>query len=202
MNYCEDSFLINRLKEGDEKAYVYLIDRYNKRLYGYALSLSDNRAMAEDILQNVFLRTWENRRQLYITSSVQNYLFKSVYNEFINQYKKNRSTMVLEKKYYETLDNITKDMDDGLLESRIKQLKKEIDNLPPKCREAFILSRKEGLTNIEISDYLNISVKTVESHITKAFGILRKRLADKSRPLLFLLLGKVDFHNPYNRKEG
>ncbi|WP_461532464.1 RNA polymerase sigma factor [Sinomicrobium sp.] len=188
MDYSNDSFLIKGLKEGDEKAYVYMVSQYNKRLYGYALSLTNNHMMAEDILQNIFLRTWEDRRRLYINSSVQNYLFKSVHNEFINQYKKNRSTMLLELKYHEALLKMVKDTDTTQLEERIEQVKKEIENLPPKCREAFVLSRKEGLTNIEISEYLNISVKTVESHITKAFSILRKRLAHK--PLLFVLFKK------------
>ena len=66
----------------------------------------------------------------------------------------------------------------------------EINNLPPKCQKVFILSKKEGLTNIEISEHLNISIKTVEAQITKAFGILRERLGKKYDMLLFIFFGR------------
>ncbi|CAN0596932.1 unnamed protein product, partial [Laminaria digitata] len=69
----------------------------------------------------------------------------------------------------------------------IERIGKEVQNLPPKCREVFILSRKDGLTNVEISDYLNISIKTVEAQITKAFSVLRNKLGDKYDTILFLV---------------
>ena len=69
-------------------------------------------------------------------------------------------------------------------------MKQEIENLPPKCKQTFLLSKQEGLTNIEIADYLNVSTKSVEAHITKAFSILRKALGDKVNGLIFLLFGK------------
>ncbi|HAT75662.1 MAG TPA: RNA polymerase sigma-70 factor, partial [Flavobacterium sp.] len=50
---------------------------------------------------------------------------------------------------------------------------------PPKCKQTFILSRQDGLTNIEIAEFLNVSIKSVEAHITKAFSILRKTVGDK-----------------------
>jgi RNA polymerase sigma-70 factor (ECF subfamily) len=57
-----------------------------------------------------------------------------------------------------------------------KLLNESISNLPKKCKEVFILSKKDGLTNIEIAEYLNISIKTVESHITQAFKLLKKSI--------------------------
>ncbi|CAM3361746.1 RNA polymerase sigma factor [Zobellia roscoffensis] len=187
MSSKEDLFLIGRLKKGEEDAFIYLVDHYNKRLYGYALSLTNNHALAEDILQNVFLRTWEQRKKISITASLQNYLFKSVHNEFINQYKKKRSTMVLEQKYFNALDRATAAHDDVSLEKVISKIKKEIQKLPPKCREVFLLSRNEGLTNLEIAHHLNVSIKTVEAQITKAFSVLRKKLGTDYRSMLFIL---------------
>ncbi|WP_445747751.1 sigma factor-like helix-turn-helix DNA-binding protein [Polaribacter sp.] len=69
-------------------------------------------------------------------------------------------------------------------------VKKEIENLPPKCKQIFLLSKEEGLTNIEIAEYLNVSIKSVEAHITKAFGILRSAIGNKIDGILFLLFGK------------
>jgi len=190
MDNDETTELIERLKNGEEKAFIYLVDLYNRRLFGYALTLTNDHTLAEDILQNVFLNTWEKRKKLRITSSLQNYLFKSVYNQFINQYKKNRSTMVLEQKYFEALDKAVQKHDDISWEKLMARITLEIENLPPKCKEVLILSRKEGLTNIEISDYLKVSIKTVEAHLTKAFGVLRKKLGSEYRTFLFIFFGR------------
>jgi RNA polymerase sigma-70 factor (ECF subfamily) len=76
------------------------------------------------------------------------------------------------------------------LQRVINVVNKEIQNLPPKCKEVFILSKKEGLTNIEIAEHLDVSIKTVEAQITKAFSILRSSLEKKIKSFLFLLFGK------------
>lgn len=196
MDGDKSKLLIERLKNGEEAAFIYLVDRYNRRLFGYAMTLTSNHAQAEDILQNVFLRTWEQRKELYIKSSLQNYLFKSVYNEFINQYKKSRSTMILEQRYFEGLERAVTLQEDSPVEKVIARITKEIQNLPPKCKEVFLLSRKEGLTNLEISEHLNISIKTVEAQLTKAFGVLRKKLRTTYKTMLFLLFSsdrKIEF---------
>ncbi|GAA3617634.1 RNA polymerase sigma-70 factor [Flavivirga amylovorans] len=189
MDYSNQTKLIKELKKGEERAFIYLINTYNKRLYGYALSLSNNKIMAQDIIQNVFLRIWEKRKTITINTSVQNYLYKSVYNEFLNLYRKHKSTMLLEQKYFQSLERTTANYDENSFKKALDRITIEIQALPPKCREVFMLSRREGLTNIEISDHLNISTKTVEAHITKAFSVLRKKLGDKLDTFLFLLLG-------------
>jgi len=189
MKYHDQAVLIKDLINGEEKSFIYLIDHYNQRLYGYAMTLTNNPAMSQDIIQNVFLRTWEKRKKIAINTSLQNYLFKSVHNEFVNQYKKNRSTIILEQKYFDALEKSANSYDDISFGKAIEKIMEEVQNLPPKCREVFVLSRKEGLTNIEISNYLDVSVKTVEAHVTKAFSILRKKLGDKIETILFLAFG-------------
>jgi RNA polymerase sigma-70 factor (ECF subfamily) len=179
--------LIEHLKKGDEKAYVFLMDSYNRKLFAYALSLTDDKDIAKDIVQNVFLRIWEFRKKLNSFHSIQGLLYKSVYNEFINQYRKNQSAMILEKKYIEALNEVVEDTDPVTLERLITIVSKEIQKLPPKCKHIFLLSKKEGLTNIEISKYLNLSIKTVESQITKAFFLIRNKIKAKTGNIYFLL---------------
>jgi len=189
MKYQNQTLLIQDLIKGEESSFIYLVDLYNQRLYGYAMTLTNDSAMSQDIIQNVFLRTWEKRKKLNIKTSLQNYLFKAVHNEFINQYKKNRATMILEQKYFDALEKATQSYDDESFSKAMERIMEEIQNLPPKCREVFVMSRKEGLTNLEISQYLKISTKTVEAHVTKAFSILRKKLGDKIETILFMAFG-------------
>tara|TARA_R110001592_G_scaffold194515_2_gene442066 strand:- start:1710 stop:2330 length:621 start_codon:yes stop_codon:yes gene_type:complete len=174
-NFEDNADLITHLKKGNEKAYSFLVKCYNHKLCVYANSLINDSAMAEDIVQNVFIKTWERRHYLSPDFSIKSFLYKSVYNEYIDQYRKNRAVTKLEKKYIEALDNIVEN-DNNILERLFLLVQKEIQNLPPKCKDIFILSKQEGLSNVEISEYLNVSPKTVEAHITKAFSMIRERV--------------------------
>ncbi len=188
LDFSDTLILIQGLKNGDTKAYNYLVDCYHQRLCAYAYGLTNDSNLAKDIVQNVFIRVWSKRLNLKDEFSLNNYLYKSVYNEFIDQFRKKKSVMALEKEYIDALNTVVEE-EDKSLEKLINLVKKEIECLPPKCKRTFILSKKEGLTNIEISDYLNVSVKSVEAHITKAFSILRKSVGDKVNGILFLLFG-------------
>ncbi|WP_088323984.1 RNA polymerase sigma-70 factor [Polaribacter tangerinus] len=168
----------------------FLVTFYHKKLCVYALSLTNDRDLAEDIVQNVFISVWKNRFKLKENFVVKSYLYKSVYNEFIDQYRKQKKVLTLEKKYIDALTYILEDDDEKSLDRLLKIVKKEIEKLPPKCKQTFLLSKEEGLTNIEIAEYLNVSIKSVEAHITKAYGILRKSIGNKVEGILFVLFGR------------
>ncbi|WP_291865538.1 sigma-70 family RNA polymerase sigma factor [Maribacter sp.] len=191
MNFNHNSTLIKSLKKGDEKAYTFLLQKYHRGLQAYALTLVNDQALAKDIVQNVFLKTWEFRKKLNDKFSVKNFLYKSVYNEFINTYKRNKSSQLLQLKYYNALTEVVEELDEKKVEKMINTVTCEIENLPPKCKQIFYLSKKEGLTNVEISAYLSISTKTVEAQITKAFRILRSKLENKMEIILFYLYNRT-----------
>lgn len=190
-SFSNEQFLITSLKNGDTKAYTYLVDAFHHKLCIYASGLTRNDDVAEDIVQNVFIRVWKKRHQLKEQFSLQGFLYKSVYNEFIDFYRKQKKVIPLEKKYIEELSIIIED-DENSLEKLINLMKFEIQKLPPKCKQTFLLSKQDGLTNIEISEHLNVSIKSVEAHITKAFAILRKTLGEKMNGILFLMFGKTN----------
>ena len=179
-------FLAQRLISGDSKAYDILVNFYYQKLCGYAQSLCHDHALAEDIVQNVFVTIWTNRKNINPKLSIKSYLYKSVYNEFVNQYRKNKPVIYLEKKYFEAIDLVV-EIEQEELDGLIKLMNAEIDKLPAKCKEIFLMNKKEGLTHTEISEYLNISLKTVEGHITRAFKILTEKLGTKMESVLFLL---------------
>ncbi|KQB44573.1 RNA polymerase, sigma-24 subunit, ECF subfamily [Flavobacterium daejeonense] len=184
--FTDNSELIQALKIGDPKAYNYLVNTYHHKLCVYAYSFTHDHDLSEDIVQNVFMRIWNKRNNLKDDFVLSNFLYKSVYNEFIDQYRSQKSLYPLEKKYIDALNSIMENEDEHSLERIIKIVKQEIQKLPPKCKEVFLLSKEEGLTNIEIAEYKNISIKSVEAHITKAFSILRDSLGEKAGLYLFL----------------
>ncbi len=188
-NFSDNADLIRSLKKGNENAYAYLIETYNHRLCLYAKSLMNDIPLSEDIVQNVFIKVWEKRNNLNVDFPIKSYLYKSVYNTCINEYKKNQSVTALERKYIEGLDRIVDDKDEDALEKLIGLVKEAIQELPPKCKEIFLLSKKEGLTNIEISEYLNLSKNTIERQINIAFSKIRKNVGSKSDIILFFLFG-------------
>ena len=165
--------LISRLKNGEEEAFVFLVKTYDKLLFSYAVSLTNDRAMAKDIVQDVFFGIWKDRKKLNTSYSLKNFIFKVTYNKFVNQYHKNKAISSIERVYMESLNELVDEENTDLLKAKIKSVTEGIGNLPKKCKETFMLSKNEGLTNIEIAEYLDVSVKTVEGHLTKAFKFLR-----------------------------
>ncbi|WP_394972847.1 RNA polymerase sigma factor [uncultured Croceitalea sp.] len=188
MDFSSEDFLARRLKSGDEKAYDFLMEIYYQKLCSYAYTLINDLGKSEDIVQDVMIKLWVAREKTNFKVSIKNYLYKSVYNEFINRFRKNEEIVFLERKYIEALDLVI-EKDDSNLDLWMKHLDIEISNLPPKCKKVFILNKREGLTHLEISEYLNISVKTVEGHITRAFKLLNEKLNHKIKPLFFLIFG-------------
>lgn len=188
MNFNNKTYLNERLKSGDERAYDFLMDNYYKKLCSYACSLIKDKEKAEDIVQNVMVKIWVKRKKINFKTSVQSYLYKSVYNEFLSQFRKDSKVIYLENKYLEAIDLVVEDNDLDV-EGLMLIVNNEINKLPSKCKKVFLLNKKEGLTHIEISEYLNISVKTIEGHMTSAFKVLNNKLGNKTKPILYLLFG-------------
>tara|TARA_R110002111_G_scaffold53459_1_gene92861 strand:+ start:382 stop:978 length:597 start_codon:yes stop_codon:yes gene_type:complete len=189
IDYINEVAFVQGLKKGDSKAYTYLVETYHQRLCTYAFGLIGDYDISEDIVQNVFIKIWKQRKKLKDDVDLTNYLYKSVYNGFVDQYRKIRPVFLLEKVHIDSLRVFVQDDSENSLERLLVQVKMEIENLPPKCKQAFLLSKQDGLTNIEIAEYLNISKKSVEGHITKAFSILRKSLDGKMKGVFLLLFG-------------
>lgn len=182
----KDFVFVEKLKNGDNNAYTLLMNDYYKNLCGYANLFTKDPSKSEDIVQNVFVKIWIYRKKIDPNIPIKKYLYKSVYNEFIDQYRKNKPVISLEEKYLKVIDTI---IDDNSLdiEKLMMNVNREIDKLPEKCKRVFILNKKEGLTHNEIAEYLQISIKTVESHITRAFKILNQKLGNKIKSILIII---------------
>lgn len=166
-----------------------MVDTYHHELCVYAASLSRDMYAAEDIVQNVFLKLWKQRYKLHAKFSVRGFLYRSVYHEFIDQYRKKINLSAVEAHYNDKLNAMVDEEATTETANLIALVKQEIENLPPQCKEMFLLSKCEGLTNVEIAQYLKVSVKAVERQMTKGFSTLRKTVGEKMQGILFLLFG-------------
>ncbi len=191
MQFSTHKKLIKQLKKGNEQAYKYLISIHYKPMCDYAFGLARDNFKAEDIVQNVLIKVWEQRLLLKPELSLKGFLFKLVYNEFINQYHKEASINDLKHKYNLSIQKLYEE-DSSELNQMMDLVKKEIEKLPPKCKETFLLSKKEGLTYVEIAKYLNVSVKTVENQMSIAYATIRKRIGTKMHSVMFFLFDIKD----------
>ena len=169
-------------------AYSKLVDLYHNMLCVYANELSNDSDLAKDIVQNVLINVWRYRLKLKDDFALKSYLYKSVYNEFLNQNRNRVYVVPLDKKYIDALNTVVEE-DQKSVDKLMKLITQEIENLPPKCKRTFLLSKQDGLSNKEIAEYLNLSTKSVEAHMTKAFSKLRIAVGDKLDGILFLLFG-------------
>ena len=182
----KDFLFVEKLKKGDYNAYTLLMNNYYKNLCGYANLFTKDPSKSEDIVQNVFVKLWVYRKKVDSNIPIKRYIHKSVYNEFIDQYRKNKSVVSLEEKHLRTINTIIDDNSFDI-EKLMTRVNNEIEKLPEKCKKVFILNKKEGLTHDEIAEYLQISKKTVEGHITRAFKILNQKLGKKIKSILIIL---------------
>jgi RNA polymerase sigma-70 factor (ECF subfamily) len=178
------------LKKGKEKMldlqkFESLFQALYTPLCQSAFRLVRDQHAAEDIVQDVFCTLWRRKEELEI-ENFEGYLFRSVYNASLNAMKKHKDVssepLIIEM-------NQRKEVLDIHIETKetAKAIHNAIDSLPPACRNVFILSRYEGMSNKQIADTLDISVKTVENQMTKALRALRDALAGVMSFLLLFL---------------
>ena len=188
--YDED-VVLDKIRVGDKQTFRLLFENYYKVLILYATSLTKNETKAEDLVQNAYINLWTKRDTLEIRSSIKSYLYKSVYNLFINDYRKElRNDTVLEKIHYDVLQQSIKE-EEHSIKRKLEWINKEINALPPKSKEIFVMNKKRGLTYKEISKILDISENTVESHISRALKRIRKNIP---KSLLILLISATSSH--------
>lgn len=165
------------LKNDSQIAFEELFHKYKKKLYYFALSYLDDNAEAEEVVQSVFVRLWENRSSLNETMSVKNYIYKSTANACYNFLKKK----AVRNRYSEKeLIAFDENLDRSYDEIFYKDLKRQIDSilatLPPQQQKIFNLSRFEGLSHADIASKLNLSLRTVENQIYRSIKIIKDNL--------------------------
>jgi RNA polymerase sigma-70 factor, ECF subfamily len=165
------------IKNGSTKALKHIFSLYSERLFYYAIKFVNSPEIAEEIVQDVFIAIWENRKELNIRSSLESYLYTSVKNRSISYLRKKISGIETgDISYANNIpDQIRTDAPVEYTELN-NELKRVIDSLPERCKIIFTLSRNSGLTYKQIADELNISPESVKTQIGIALSKLKKHL--------------------------
>ena len=188
MENLQDKELLDSLNKDNENAFKEIFNRHWSKLYLIAFRRIKNKEAAEEIVQDLFTSIWFKRKNLHVEGSLSAYLSTAIRYRVINHIYKES----VRENHKKNLRLVSKQSDtsteDIILANDLNlNIQKEISFLPEKCRSVFELSRKEHKTNREIAEFLGISEKTVENHLTKAIRRLRLGLADISRIASWLL---------------
>ncbi len=172
-----------------EKNFEAVFRKHFKELHGYAYRILEDTDVAEEVVQHVFLKLWERDWQDNIQTSLKAYLYRAVYNQSLNLLKRHK----LQQRYetYQAIHAATQhDMHRSDTELK-RQLQLALTKLPEKSRTIFEMSRFQELRYQEIADSLNLSLKTVEGHMTKALKHLRLHLVDYLTILILLFMQRL-----------
>ncbi len=183
----DELILFEKMQRGDTSALEYFFREYTDVLYYRALGFVKENSAAEDIVQEVFIRFWQLRKELKITDSVPGYLCKAVDHrcqDYLEHLKVRQRYEASQR--WEESEEMPEDEDEmNVLRERLKQF---IDSLPEKCREIFILACIEGLKYKQVAEKLDVSVNTVKTQLKSAYSKLRSEFNENDLGIIFLLI--------------
>lgn len=183
--------LVRLLKKGDMAAFDIIYNIFCYKLHEFVLRYLKKEEDAEEIVQEVFIKIWESRGKIDVYASFESFLFTIAYNSTMSVLRKR----VSEKKYLEYLKSLQQidTANEVINEIHFRELNKKvqslIEQLTPRQKEIYLLSRDEGLTHKKIAQKLNISENTVKNHLVTTLKILKSQIdGEQSVIVLFLCL--------------
>lgn len=168
--------LLRQLKQSDHKAFTLLYERYWRQVYNFCRLYLCNRSAAEEVVQEVFVKIWESRESIKEEENFKGLLFIITRNRIFNEHRKSVNEDFYKMTVLSAMEdsyNMEEEIEARSLSEYIDRL---IEELPPRRREIFNLSRKEHKSYKEIAGLLRISEKTVENQIGEALKHLKKNL--------------------------
>lgn len=190
MNMIKQEQKLINLKQGDEIAFEELYHFYRERIYLSALQLVKSHELAQEILQDVFMKLWQNRMGIDLTRNFEAYLFKIMRTTSYDYFRK----IALDQERMEFLIVQTNKIQTATVENDIsyKEAKSHLEEillqLPEKRREVYRMCKLEGRSHEEVSELLNVSPATINNHIVKASRFVRTHFKPEFYLILFFLL--------------
>ncbi len=186
----DDNELVERLQKGDVEAFDSIYNKYSGKLYVFGFKYLRSKDEAEELVQSIFLKVWENYKKLKKESSFKSYLFTIAYNEICNLFRKrNYQQKFINDSLYENSQSsyeIETGIDNKSVLDHVHQI---INELPEKQKTIFLKSRQEGKSTKEIAEEIGLSPGTVDNYISDALKFIRNRIQNEGlQVLLFLSL--------------
>lgn len=170
--------LILKLMKGDKIAFSHLFSFYKSQVLYYCVHFVRDKEIAEDITQDIFLTIWEKKEELRVESSFSAFLYTIARNRIYDMFRSLSTRSVLYEKLMEQAIDYVDDVEKSLEEKNLRELiAQAMEQLSPRQREIFELSRSKGLSHKEIAEQLGLSVFTVQDHIKHALEKIRTYLA-------------------------
>ena len=186
-NEFTDLELAAFLKEDNKFAFTEIYDRYSGILYVYAFKLTGNGEIAKDLIQELFISIWDNRRTTQFKTSLSSYLYSAVRYKFLREVSHQKIKGAYSEKLLTAMASSENTTEVYLDEKDfIKTVERLVSALPPKMARAFILNKLEFLSYKEVAAELNISEKTVQNLISEATSRLRPKMGLTMLALLLI----------------
>lgn len=184
-----DTALFRRLSAGDEEAFRYIFDRYKTKLYYFILHLLENEAAAEEVVQEVFMRTWTSRHKLAEVVNLDSYLFIMARNRGLDHIRKRAAEKAMQNEWAVKATAVENSSEEALDLKESRQLiEAAVQTLSPQQARIFRMSKEQGLKRHEIATTLGISENTVKNHLQEAIKAIKKYLQEHGdMALLFFL---------------
>lgn len=195
MRFVKDRQLNTKLKEGNPSAFEDLFKQTFPRMLGYCGLFIQDKAQANDLVQECFMRLWEKRSTIHPQQSVESLLFVMLRNRCLN-YLRDQKTELIDRSFNTLAEtdlqhlyqlDFTGREEKKLEESLLEAIRESVENLPEKRKLVFIKAKIEGKKNKEIAEEMGISIKAVEKHLHQAKEQIRQEVIVKF-PLLSVLI--------------
>lgn len=192
MNFSEpyeEQELLSLLREGSTEAFTQLYNQFSEPLYYNILSLVKDELIAEELLQDIFVRIWRKRESLQIEKNLAGYLFMVSRNRVYDFFK----SLDREQELYRKIRTIATEEYSHIEEAIFSKenedlLQKAIDTLPPKRKQAFQLCKIEGYSYKEASELMGISISTLKDHMAKSREAIREFLLNNAEIIVGICL--------------
>ncbi len=187
--FPEDDELVVKLHKGDIEAFDLMYEKYAGKLYAFTFKYLRSTAEAEELVQSVFLKVWENSKNLRRESSLKSYLFTIAFHEICNIFRR-RSYLkkFIDKHLIENPSTSSETEELISYNSILEQVNQIIAKLPERQRTIFVKSRQEGKSNKEIAVELGLSSGTVDNYISESLKFIRNNLQNKNFSVLPLFV--------------
>jgi len=186
-----DDVNIDNFRIGNEEEFSTLFRKYYEQLYMFAGHFVKDPQSAENIVQDVFVKLWIDRKKIIIRSNVKSYLYTSVKNLSLNFIKREGRLLSINEQLETIGENSSNPEAEYIKNESYISINKAIEELPEKCRRIYKMKRYDDLSYAEIAEILGISINTIKTQMKRAIKSLNKKLIHLKTIIIIFFIGKM-----------